>query len=89
MGAPRASPESSITICIGERELARFLCLSHHQGRIKGGGNGGNCPGHPAEIDLFQIKYLFEKFRDCEAIQEYNPILYSYVALSIRAHNSN
>jgi len=65
------------------------------QGRIKGGGNGGNCPGTPLqgvprdEIYLFQIKYSFEKFRDSEAIQEYNSILYSYVALSIRAHNSN
>jgi len=33
---------------------------------------------------LFQIKYSFEKFRDSEAIQEYNSILYSYVALSIQ-----
>jgi len=33
---------------------------------------------------LFQIKYSFEKFRDSEAIQEYNSILYSYVALSIK-----
>ena len=36
------------------------------------------------EIYLFQIKYSFEKFRDSEAIQEYNSILYSYVALSIK-----
>jgi len=28
--APRASPESPITIYIGERELACFLCLFHH-----------------------------------------------------------
>jgi len=55
------------------------------------GGNGGNCPGPPAgrgpprdEIYLFQIKYSFEKFRDSEAIQEYNFILYSYVALIIK-----
>jgi len=27
MGAPRALPESSITICIGERELARSLSM--------------------------------------------------------------
>jgi len=33
---------------------------------------------------LFQIKCSFEKFRDLEAIQEYNSILYSYVALSIK-----
>jgi len=30
MGAPWASPESSITACIGERELARFLCKCHY-----------------------------------------------------------
>jgi len=36
------------------------------------------------EIYLFQIKYSFEKFRDSEAIQEYNSILYSYVALCIK-----
>jgi len=36
------------------------------------------------EIYLFKIKYSFEKFRDSEAIQEYNSILYSYVALSIK-----
>ena len=54
------------------------------------GGNGGNCSGLPLqgaprdEIYLFQIKYSFEKFRDSEAIQEYNSILYSYVALSIK-----
>jgi len=44
------------------------------------------------EICLFQIKYSFEKFRNSEAILEYNSILYSYVALSIketRAPNSN
>jgi len=41
---------------------------------------------------LFQIKYSFEKFRNSEAIQEFNSILYSYVALSIkgtRAPNNN
>jgi len=32
------------------------------------------------EIYLFQIKYSFEKFRNAEAMQEYNSILYSYVA---------
>ena len=57
---------------------------------LRGGGQRGNCPGPPAgrgprdEIYLFQIKYSFEKFRDSEAIQEYNSILYSYVALSIK-----
>jgi len=35
---------------------------------------------------LFQIKYSFENFRDSEAIQEYNSILYSYVALSIKGN---
>jgi len=59
-------------------ELKAFSCLHDFnvvnisvllQGRIKGGGNGGNCPGSPAargpprdEIYLFQIKYSFEKF---------------------------
>ena len=43
------------------------------------------CKGAPRdEIYLFQIKYSFEKFRNSEAIQEYNSILYSYVALSIK-----
>jgi len=36
------------------------------------------------EIYLFQIKYSFEKFRDSEATQECNSILYSYVALSVK-----
>jgi len=65
------------------------------QGRIKGGGgNRGNRPGPPAargprdEIYLFQIKYSFEKFRDSEAIQEYNSI-YSMLRWVSRAHNSN
>ena len=38
----------------------------------------------PPWWNLFQIKYSFEKFRDSEAMQEYNSILYSYVALSIK-----
>ena len=65
------------------------------QGRIKRGATGAIAPGPPLqkapgdEIYWFQIKYSFENFRDSEAIQEYNSILYSYVALSIRAHNSN
>ena len=68
------------------------------QGRIKGGQRGQlprapRCKGAPRdEIYLFQIKYSCEKFRNSEAIQEYNSILYSYVTLSIkgtRAPNSN
>ena len=48
------------------------------------------CKGAPRdEIYLFQIKYSLERFRDSEAMQEYNSILYSYVALSIKAPNSN
>ena len=54
------------------------------QGRIKGGGQRGQlpraprCKGDPRdEMYLFQIKYSFEKFRNSEAIQEYNSILYS------------
>jgi len=44
-----------------------------------------HCKGAPRdEMYLFQIKYSFEKFRNSEAIQEYNSILYSYVALSIK-----
>jgi len=60
------------------------------QGRIKGKATGAIAPatrwkGDPRdEIYLFQMKYSFEKFRDSEAIQEYNSILYSYVALSIK-----
>jgi len=59
---------------------------------------GAIAPGLPLQgpprddIYLFQIKYSFEKFRNSEAMQEYNSILYSYVALSIkgtRAPNSN
>ena len=49
-------------------------------------------PGPPLEggprdeIYLFQTKYSFEKFRDSEAIQEYNS---NYVALSTKDPNSN
>ena len=69
-----------------------------HQGRIKGGQRGQllRAPrrkGAPRdEIYLFQTIYSFEKFRNSEAIQEYNSILYSYVEISIkrtRAPNSN
>ena len=56
------------------------------QGRIKGGGQRGQLPRAPRckgaprdEMYLFQIKYSFEKFRNSEAIQEYNSILYSYM----------
>jgi len=31
------------------------------------------------EMYLFEIKYSFEKFRNSEAIQECNSILYSYM----------
>jgi len=55
------------------------------------GGQRGKLPRAPRykgasrhKIYLFQIKYSFEKFRDSEAIQEYNSILYSYVALSLK-----
>jgi len=35
------------------------------------------CKGAPRdEIYLFQIKYLLEKFRNSEAIQEYNSIIF-------------
>jgi len=59
------------------------------QGRIKGEEQRGQFPRAPGckgaprdEIYLFQIKYSFEKFRDSEAIQQYNSIFYSSVALS-------
>ena len=39
---------------------------------------------HRDEIHLFQRKHSFEKCRNSEAIQEYNSMLYSYVALSIK-----
>ena len=55
------------------------------------GGQRGQLPRDPRwkgaprdEIYLFQIKYSFQKFSDSGAIQEYNSILYSYVALSIK-----
>jgi len=73
----RPTIRSGLNVCPGD------------QGRIKG-GNEGNCSEPPLEggprdeIYLFQTKYSFEKFRDSEAIQEYNSILYSYVALSIK-----
>ena len=55
------------------------------QARIKGGGQRGKLPrASRDEIYLFQIKYSFEKFRDSEAIQEYNSILYPYVTSSIK-----
>ena len=41
---------------------------------------GGQLPRAPRdEIYLFQIKYSFEKFRNSEAIQEHNSMLYSYM----------
>jgi len=56
------------------------------QGRIKGGGQRGQfpraprCKGPPVmKFILFQIKYSFEKFRNSEAMQEYNSVLYSYM----------
>ena len=61
------------------------------QGRIKGGQQGQlprdpRCKGAPLdEIYLFQIKYSYEKL--WLALQEYNYLLYSYVALSIWAPN--
>jgi len=60
------------------------------QGRIREEQRGQlprapRCKGAPHdEIYLFHIKYSFEKVRDSEAIQEYNSILYSCVALSIK-----
>ena len=66
------------------------ILITLPQGRIKGEATGAIAPdprwkGAPRdEIYLFQIKYPFEKFRDSEAIQEYNSILYSYVVLSIK-----
>ena len=55
------------------------------------GGQRGQLPRAPRwkgaphdEIYLFQIKHSFEKIRDSEAIQGYNSILYSYVALIIK-----
>jgi len=59
------------------------------QGRIRG-ATGAIASGPPLEgaprdeIYLFQIRYSFKNFRDSEAIQEYNSILYSYVALSTK-----
>ena len=50
------------------------------------GGQRGQLPRAPRckgtsrdEMYLFQIKCSFEKFRNSEAIQEYNFILYSYI----------
>jgi len=56
------------------------LCSGPEQG---GGATGAIAPGSPLqvalrdEIYLFEIKYSFEKFRNSEAIQEYNSILFS------------
>jgi len=52
---------------------------------LRGGQRGQlsralRCKGAPRdEMYLFQIKYSFEKFRNSEAIQECNSILYSYM----------
>jgi len=60
------------------------------QGRIKGEQRGKlprapSCKGDLPGWNLFvSNKILLERFRDSEAIQEYNSILYSYVALSIK-----
>ena len=67
----------------------RDILWQWKQSRIKG-GNGANAPGPHCKgascekIYLFQIKYSFENFHDSEAILEYNSVLYSYVALSIK-----
>jgi len=72
---------------VGQKKLVS-RCKQHNriaQCRIKGGQLGQlprapRCKGAPRdEMYLFQIKYSFEKFRDSEAIQEYNTILYSYM----------
>ena len=63
--------------------VSLFVSMQSHtcQGRIKGGQRrqlprAPRWKGTPRdEIHLFQIKYSFEKFRDSEAIQEYNFIL--------------
>ena len=75
-------------------DKSSYLTMSHV--RIKGGGAIAPGPppqGGPPWWNLFvSNKYSFEKFRNSEAIQEYNSILYSYVALHIkgtRAPNSN
>jgi len=61
----------------------RFFPTHFIQGRIKG---AGQLPRDPRdEIYLFQIKYSYEKL--WLALQEYNSLLYSYVALSIWAPN--
>jgi len=61
-----------------------FSSDGYYQGRIKGQRGqlprAPRCKGAPRdEIYLFQIKYSFENFRNSEAIQEYNSILYSYI----------
>jgi len=66
-----------------------FSVVIHSRAGLRG-ATGAIAPGPPLqggprdEIYLFQIKYSFEKFRDSEAIQEYNSILYSYVALTLK-----
>ena len=58
---------------------------------FEGGATGAIAPGPPLqggprdEVYLFQIKYSYEKL--WLALQEYNSLLYSYVALSIWAPN--
>ena len=60
--------------------------LQYNRGREQGWIRGGQLPRAPRckgaprdEMYLFQIKYSFEKFRNSEAMQECNSILYSYL----------
>ena len=58
------------------------MLKGYMQDRIKGETlpRASRCKGAPRdEMYLFQMKYSFEKFRNSEAIQEYNSILYSYM----------
>jgi len=62
----------------------RVECISYRAG-LRGGQRGqlpraSRCKGASRdEMYLFQIKYSFEKFRNSEAMQEYNSILYPYM----------
>ena len=77
------------------RIIASLKAEPSRQGRIKGVATEAIAPGPHCKgalrdkIYLFQKKYSLERFRDSEAMQEYNSILYSYVAFSIKTPNSN
>jgi len=89
LGDPRANTVAAklglfFRFCFGH-----FRCFMSRAG-LRGGGPGTPLQGAPMmKCICFKQSTRLKNFCDSEAIQEYNSILYSYVALSISGSNSN